>query len=159
MQKRAFRYTQYCPRGHDSWGLTIFRRWIRSDAHYSQISMVYISRLCKLLSTSTITRRFNAGVEKKRLSASLIVSHDHVNQATKGLNCGTSRCHALQAWSCMITPFCPSSRSKDEASHGALALNVLLHERRKRRSAVQSSRGQQGILENWIEQSGTMHRV
>jgi hypothetical protein len=46
----------------------------------------------KSLLTSTITRRFNAGVEKKRLSASLLVSHAHVNPATKGSNCGISRC-------------------------------------------------------------------
>src|SRR6266576_1651982 len=41
--------------------------------------------------TSTITRRFNAGVEKKRFSASLLVSYAHVNPATRGSNCRISR--------------------------------------------------------------------
>ncbi len=56
------------------------------------------SKLSNSLSTSTITRGFNAGVDNLELSASLIVSHLHVNPAIKGSKCGISRWKWHGAW-------------------------------------------------------------
>jgi hypothetical protein len=106
---------------------------VKSDGTFPKLVWLHqqaTSKLSNLLSASTITRRFNAGVENLQLSASLIVSHLHVSPATNGSKCGIARwiCHCakcLTVTSCrFISVLCRIRQLCCCQASGAMASNM-----------------------------------